>query len=375
MDLVCFSHLRWDFVFQRPQHLLTKFSSVYRIFYIEEPICNSPDEKFSLIPDGKGIWIVKTYLKGDYNETDCYIRQRKLLKILFATMNIHRYMLWFYTPMALPLTEDMSADLIIYDCMDELANFKFAQAGLPQLEESLISRSDLIFTGGKSLYNKKKDMHPHVHCFANSIDKHHFAKAQKFEKDPADQKEIPYPRLGFFGVLDERLDIELLKNMCEFRPDWHFIMIGPVVKISEEQLPRADNIHYLGSKKYENLPEYLAGWDIALLPFAINESTEYISPTKTPEYLAALKPVISSPVKDVVDPYGNSGLVEIASTAEEFISAAEILLNSGERTAWKNDVKQCLSKTSWEMTFQNMLKLINQKLTEKKSLLKEEEYA
>ena len=177
------------------------------------------------------------------------------------------------------------------------------------------------------------------------------------------------------GVLDERLDMELLKNMCEFRPDWHFIMIGPVVKISEEQLPRAENIHYLGSKKYENLPEYLAGWDIALLPFAINESTAFISPTKTPEYLAALKPVISSPVKDVVDPYGNSGLVEIASTAEEFISAAEILLNSGERTAWKNDVKQCLSKTSWEMTFQNMLKLINQKLTEKKSLLKEEEYA
>jgi len=375
MDLVCFSHLRWDFVFQRPQHLLTKFSSVYRIFYIEEPICNSPDEKFSLIPDGKGIWIVKTYLKGDYNKTDCYIRQRKLLKTLFATMNIRKYILWFYTPMALPVTEEMSADLIIYDCMDELANFKYAPEDLPQLEESLISRSDLIFTGGKSLYNKKKDMHPHVHCFASSIDKHHFAKAQLFVEDPADQKEIPYPRLGFFGVLDERLDIELLKNMSEVRPDWHFIMIGPIVKISEEQLPRADNIHYLGSKKYEELPEYLAGWDIALLPFAINESTAFISPTKTPEYLAALKPVISSPVKDVVDPYGNSGLVEIASTAEEFISAAETLLNSGERTSWKNDVKQCLSKTSWEMTFQNMLKLINQKLTEKKSLLKEEEYA
>ena len=156
MDLICFSHFKWDFVFQKPQNLLAKFSSVYRIFYIEEPLFNSSEEKFSLIPAGEGIWVVKLYLKGDKNDSDDNIRQRKLLKTLFVIMNIHRYILWFYTPMALPLSDDMSADLIIYDCLDENANFKIAPEGYTRLEESLISKSDLIFNRGKSLYDEKK---------------------------------------------------------------------------------------------------------------------------------------------------------------------------------------------------------------------------
>ncbi|MBK8984249.1 MAG: hypothetical protein IPM38_18495 [Ignavibacteria bacterium] len=156
MDLICFSHMKWDFDFQKPQHLLTKFSSVYRIFFIEEPLFNSYEEKFSLISAGEGIWVVKLYLTGDKNDSDDNTRQRKLLKTLFAIMNIHRYILWFYTPMALPLSDDMTADLIIYDCMDETADFKFAPDGYTRLEESLISKSDLIFTGDKSLYDKKK---------------------------------------------------------------------------------------------------------------------------------------------------------------------------------------------------------------------------
>ena len=374
MDLICFSHLRWDFVFQRPQHLLTKFSAQYRVFYIEEPFYNSPTDRISLNNNEPGIYIVQMHLCGDGSSPDLINRQKKLLVFLFDIMNIQEYILWFYTPMALPLTDDLSPELMIYDCMDELANFKFAPDGLKELERILISRSHLVFTGGKSLYNSKKDKHNDVYCFPSSIDKDHFGKAQKFLRDPDDQKNIPHPRLGFFGVLDERLDTALLKNMSEKKPDWHFIMIGPVVKISDEDLPRSANIHYLGPKSYDELPDYLSGWDIALLPFAINESTKFISPTKTPEYLAALKPVVSSPINDVVNPYGKLGLVEIAENADGFINSAERLLNFRDKKSWMKKVQVHLSQLSWDQTFYGMQKLISEKIFYNKFLKEEKEY-
>ena len=106
------------------------------------------------------------------------------------------------------------------------------------------------------------------------------------------------------------MDFELLSGVARARPGWSFVMLGPVVKIDEESLPRAANIHYLGSKSYAELPRYASGWDVALLPFARNESTEFISPTKTPEYLAAGLPVVSTSIRDVVRPYQELGLVQ-----------------------------------------------------------------
>jgi UDP-galactopyranose mutase len=200
-----------------------------------------------------------------------------------------------------------------------------------------------------------------MYPFPSSIDKTHFIIARTPVQEPDDQKTIPHPRLGFYGVLDERMDLVLLEEMSSLRPDWHFIMIGPVVKIDPAALPKKDNIHYLGHKDYKDLPAYLAGWDIALMPFALNESTKFISPTKTPEYLAGGKPVISTAIKDVVTPYGSDRLVHIAGSAEEFIDAAEKELtktNSG-REEWLGRVDAYLSGISWDRTFQGMESLIN----------------
>ncbi|MDQ3193817.1 MAG: glycosyltransferase [Bacteroidota bacterium] len=300
-------------------------------------------------------------LKGNIEDADILIRQKSLLSSLFLEKNIKKYMFWYYTPMALLIGDELSPDLIIYDCMDELANFRFAPSGLKELESRLIARSDLVFTGGKSLYNKKKDQNDSVYCFPSSIDKEHFSRAQNFNEGPSDQKNIPHPRLGYFGVLDERLDTILIKEIASKRPEWHFIYIGPVAKIDPSSLPKDKNIHYLGCKDYKILPDYLAGWDIALMPFIINETTEFISPTKTPEYLAAHKPVISTPVTDVVNPYGENGLVNVASTADEFIAAAEKELTA-ENEEWKVNVDNFLANISWEITFQQMHDLIKQKL-------------
>jgi UDP-galactopyranose mutase len=262
--------------------------------------------------------------------------------------------------MALTFTEHFNPVASVYDCMDELSAFKGAHSQLSTLEKQLFRQVDLVFTGGQSLYEAKRGQHPAVHAFPSSIDASHFGKARTAVADPEDQASIPHPRLGFFGVIDERFDAELLDQVAAKRLDWQFIMIGPVVKIHPETLPKHPNIHYLGAKKYDQLPDYLAGWDIALLLFARNESTRFISPTKTPEYLAAGKPVISTSIRDVVRPYGELKLVDIADTPDEFIKAAEKILSRPASSDWMARVDAFLENISWDKTWAQMSGLIEE---------------
>ncbi len=251
--------------------------------------------------------------------------------------------------------------------MDELSAFKNAPPELLANEQKLIERADLVFTGGQSLYEAKKDRHKRVYAFPSSIDVEHFKAARTIKNEPDDQAKIPAPKFGFCGVIDERMDTVLLAEMADLRPDWQFVMIGPVVKIAPEDLPRRSNIHYLGGKNYDELPAYLSGWNVALMPFAINESTKFISPTKTPEYLAAGKCVVSTAIRDVVRPYGELNLVSIASTAEEFVAAAEKILERGNSDEWRNRADEFLSKNSWDKTFAQMNELIAKQISEEKN--------
>jgi UDP-galactopyranose mutase len=261
--------------------------------------------------------------------------------------------------MAVSFSTHLSPIATIYDCMDELSAFKDAPAALRQNEAKLFSRADLVFTGGQSLYEAKRKQHPRVHAFPSSVDVAHFIKARTHSTEPADQASIPHPRLGYVGVIDERMDVDLLAESARLKPDWHFVMVGPVVKIQESSLPKAPNIHYLGGKPYPELPAYLAGWDVALLPFARNESTRFISPTKTPEYLAAGLPVVSTSIRDVVRPYGNLRLAHIADTADHFVSSAEEAMNGhlGD-SEWLARVDEHLATMSWNRTWASMKSLI-----------------
>ncbi|MEO5611633.1 MAG: glycosyltransferase [Sphingomicrobium sp.] len=267
---------------------------------------------------------------------------------------------WYYTPMMLSFSRHLDTSALVYDCMDELSKFRFAPEGLLELEQELIDKADLVFTGGSSLFEAKKDRHNSVHLFPSSVDRAHFGKARGVIADPADQAALPHPRLGFFGVLDERFDIALLGRVAAMRPDWSFVMVGPVVKIAPEELPQRPNIHYLGGKTYGELPAYLAGWDVALMPFAMNESTQFISPTKTPEYLAGGKPVVSTPVKDVVRHYGQLEGVQIAGDAETFVVACEkaLELSNDRGGQWLAEADLLLSATSWQTTQARMAGLL-----------------
>ena len=365
--LLCFSHLRWNFVFQRPQHLMSRFSRTMNVIFWEEPVEIGPRETAYLqvreAPDAPNVHVVVPHLPQGMPQD---AREAALMRLLDAHVASVRGALiaWYYTPMMLPFSRHLEADVTVFDAMDELSKFKFAPVKLLELEQELIDRSDIVFTGGSSLFEAKKDRHDNVHCFPSSVDRVHFLKARARQFDPADQEDLPKPRLGFFGVIDERFDTELLDKVAAMRPDWSFVMVGPVVKISEDDLPKRPNIHYLGGKSYDQLPGYLSGWDVALMPFAMNESTQFISPTKTPEYLAGGKPVVSTPIRDVVRHYGHLEGVKIADNAEDFAAHCEdaLELARGSEQDWLAEADLLLSATSWDTTQARMAGLIEELL-------------
>jgi UDP-galactopyranose mutase len=361
-DLVCFSHLRWNFVYQRPQHLLSRAARSRRVFVVEEPIFDNGSMRLDVNESDDGVYVAVPYLpEGLSSEVARQAVLRRLVDQLFAEHQIENFVAWYYTPMALEFTQHLKPLATVYDCMDELSAFKGAHSSLQAREQQLFSRCDLVFTGGQTLYEAKRTQHESVHAFPSSIDRAHFGKARTIKTEPADQQTLPHPRLGFFGVIDERFDIELLNSIALARPNWQFVMIGPVVKIDPATLPGHENIHYLGGRDYKDLPAYLYGWDVALLLFARNEATRFISPTKTPEYLAAGKPVVSTSIRDVVRPYGQQELVKIADQPNEFIQAIESILadDENQRSDWLKRVDAFLADMSWDETWTRMSELID----------------
>jgi glycosyltransferase involved in cell wall biosynthesis len=366
-DVICLSHLRWDFVFQRPQHLMIRFARAHRVFFVEEPLdCDGPPG-LDVHVRQQGVRVVVPRLPSTTPAADVAPLVARLLRGLFEDFAIRDCLLWYYTPMALEFTRHLSAGAVVYDCMDELSAFAGAPRDMPLREQELLARADVVFTGGQALYERKRNSHRNVHAFPSSVDVAHFARARSHQSEPADQAAIAGPRLGFFGVIDERLDIALLSGLAALRPDWQIVMLGPVTKIDPSALPRAGNIHYLGAKRYEELPDYLSGWDVALLPFARNEATRFISPTKTPEYLAAGLPVVSTSIRDVVRPYGVKGLARIADTPDAFAAAIEAAVaeNPVER---QRAADAFLTQTSWDGTWTRMFRLVAAALEQREPL-------
>lgn len=357
-DVICFSHLRWDFVYQRPQHLMSRFGKERRVFFIEEPIFDGFKAHWDISERETGVFVCVPHLSSETKPDSIDVMMLYLVNLLISEQAVEDYILWMYTPMMLPWWKELKPKAVVYDCMDQLSAFKDAPSILHIREAELFGLADLVFTGGHSLFEAKRNNHDAVYSFPSSIDTKHFGKALDFSEEMDDQQEIPHPRIGFIGVIDERMDIGLLARMAGLKPDWQFIMVGPVVKIDEADLPRAGNIHYLGGKQYDELPGYIAGWDAAMMPFAINESTEFISPTKTPEYLAAGQPVVSTAIRDVLRPYGEMGLVHIAETAEEFVAKLEIAMNE-DKAARREKAADFLSDISWDKTFKAMSDLID----------------
>jgi UDP-galactopyranose mutase len=354
-DLVCLSHLRWNFVFQRPQHLMVRFARDRRVFFVEEPIYDADAPRLE-IHVSHAVTVVVPHLPPTANG-DALDQQRALIRGLFVSRQIRTPLLWLYTPLAWPIVEGVPASAVVYDCMDDLSGFAGASPELCDRERALLAEADVVFTGGYSLFEAKCSAHANVHAMPSSVDVSHFERARTWRLQPADQRAIASPRIGFCGVIDERMNLDLVRDVAAARPEWQVVMIGPVVKISEASLPRAANIHYLGMKPYAQLPAYFAGWSAAMLPFAHNAATRYISPTKTPEYLAAGCPVVSTSIRDVVRPYGEGGMAGIADSPAEFVEALELALTpAGREQVARADA--LLRTMSWDRTWTRMHALV-----------------
>ena len=354
--LLCFSHLRWAFVFQRPQHLLTRAALAMRVVYWEEPMgTDEAAPRLHARSTPEGVLVMQPHLP---HGADPDAAQRRLLDALLREEGVADPILWYYTPQALAFSDHLPASVTVYDCMDELSAFAGADPSLPARERALLRRADLVFTGGQSLYEAKRRDHGSVHAFPSGVDAAHFRPARDGLPDPEDQSRIPHPRVGFYGVLDERLDRDLLAAVADLRPSVQFVLIGPTVKIDPASLPARPNLHYLGAKPYAALPGYVANWQAAIMPFALNEATRFISPTKTPEFLAAGLPVVSTPVADVVRQWGGRPGVQIAGTPEDFAACIDQAL-ALRPASWRPAADAALAGMSWDGIWAAMAALID----------------
>jgi UDP-galactopyranose mutase len=358
-DVLCFSQLRWDFVYQRPHHLMTRAARVRRVWYVEEPVFEADGPRLIVEDRQPGLAMVRPVIPPGWPEADIDDAVSLLLREFVANNRIDRPVAWFYTPMALPWTGWLEPDVTVYDCMDELTAFRFAPSRIAALEARLLARADVVFTGGRSLYEAKRTRHANVHEFPSAVDAGHFRAARTDPEEPLDQRGLPSPRIGWFGVIDERTDLDLLGGVADLRPNWSFVLIGPTVKIDPATIPVRPNLHLLGLRSYAELPRYIAGWSVAIMPFARNESTRFISPTKTLEYLAAGRPVVSTSIRDVVDPFERLGLVRIADTPDEFVDAIEAAM--GEDVGlFRASADAFLERRSWDETWARMWALVKQ---------------
>ncbi len=343
-DMIVFCHLRWDFVYQRPQHLISRLSKDFRILVVEEPICKADHQDLEGFAVSDSIHILRPSMD---NLADLGAFLKKILKTKVFQVG------WFYSAAFVEILNELDFGVIVYDCMDELALFKGASPQLIEQERYLLSAADVVFTGGKSLFEAKREKHHNVYCFPSSVDRAHFEIMDPTQELPEDIRSIPKPILGYYGVIDERIDLDLVEMSALKLPDVSFVMIGPICKIDEADLPKAPNIFYLGMKTYDELPIYLNAFDSAMMPFALNDSTKFIRPTKTLEYMCAEKPIISTKIKDVVRDY--SDCVSLVENEDDVYSAVK-----HPKENYKNAYRQILEQTSWDITASKMSQIIKE---------------
>jgi UDP-galactopyranose mutase len=367
-DLVVASHLRWSFVWQRPQQLLSRIAKNHRILFVEEPVY-APDSNGQPLPN---IYVAQPNLivltpqvpKDECGDTPlwlwpCQDKIAQQVQDALLALNFQHRALWFYTPTPEFLVEVVKPDMLAYDVMDELANFKYAPPQLKEREHRLLSRSAVVFTGGASLYDAKKHHNPNTHLFASGVDGAHYSRACSDDTTEPDwMKDIPHPRATYIGVIDERLDYDMVAAAASARPDVQFLMCGPIVKVDPEQLPKAPNLHYPGQQSYDDLPRILKGTDVCLMPFALNEATKFISPTKTLEYMATHRPIVSTPIKDVERFY--SDIVYLAADRETFVSQIEAALSepATDRARKHAREEKILAEQAWDAIADNMQTLM-----------------
>lgn len=370
--LIVFSHLRWGFVYQRPQHLMTALAERLPVLFVEEPVHTDGAARLECRTLGPNLQVLvpHTPLRGmGFHDEQMPLLQR-LLDAHLRELDLSDFGVWLCTPMALPLMTGWKPRVVVYDCMDEHAALQSAPPLLQQREAALLKMADLVLTSGPSLYEAKRALHPNVHYLPSTVDAEHFAPRLWPARDGESvaavrlMHRIAHPRLGYFGLIDERIDLELIDAVAAVRPQWQFVMVGPIVRVDRRLVPRRPNIHWIGQQPYQRLPRLLALWDVALMPFALHDGTRYVNPSKALEYMAGEKPVVSTPLPDVVSLYGD--LMRIARRPREFVDACSAALSE---TPWQRSERlvrtaATVYRTSWKAHARHVLGLLSEHLAD-----------
>lgn len=358
-------------MWQRPQQLLSRLARTAPALFIEEPIFldDASSDRIEITMPHKNVVRavprLRAQLREDYDKSIERVRDLVMKEIgpsgrldgLFSNA-----VQWFYTPMPAPAMLGAFNEIgVVYDCMDELAQFRHAPPDLIRRERLLMSNADIVFTGGYRLFTSKSAHHSNVHFFGCGVDAQHFSAARDPRTTIPADAQFGSPVAGYFGVIDERLDYHLIRALAEAYPDLSIVMVGPTAKVDPEELPRASNIHWLGQRSYEELPRYVKGFDVCLMPFALNEATEYINPTKTLEYMAAGKPIVSTAVADVVRNF--TPIVTVANTQQEFLDAVMREAAHSDATRIADGIEMA-SQSSWESIVGKMRALISEAVDE-----------
>ncbi|RYD58215.1 MAG: glycosyltransferase family 1 protein [Sphingobacteriales bacterium] len=346
-NIICFSPIRWNQKDQRPQQIMRRLSQYSMVHFIEEPVYDATEAYLSHTVVAEHIHVFTPHLPGGISEEKCQTLQRALLDQFMRDCNFADYTFWYATPVAFAYSKHYCPSVIVYDCLEDIWSLKLPAEKLHDLEQQLLDRADLVFTSSHTQYWNKKDRNNNVHLLPATIDRAHFDCARGKVSEAEEQEHIPYPRLGYMGIVDDRLDTQLLADIADTRPDWHIVLVGPTAKMNAAQLPQRANIHYLGNKPYADLPSYLTGWTAAIMP--IQEKSHMTSGLsfKTAECLAAGLPVIATPVKAIAAQYEKENLVMKANSAAEFVAATEAILFDGAADrSWMERVNNFLDMSS-----------------------------
>lgn len=372
--IIVHCHLRWDGVWQRPQQFLSRLSKRHRILFVEGPLLHDsfapPSYTVRQVPEHTNITVMQTSFPASRFHEGQWVDQERCRLLEEALAGPLRGLFsdpvqWFYDPMAAPAhIGKFDERAVIYDCMDELSQFKFAPPEIIQRERFLLKEADVVFTGGRKMCESKSRFNRNCHFYGCGVDVEHFSQA----RSPHTQVPHDVPMgdakfvLGYFGVVDERLDYELIAKLAEANSCWQVVMIGPTCKVDPEALPKAQNLHWLGRREYAQLPNYTKAFDVCLMPFAMNEATEFINPTKALEYMATGRPIASTPVPDVVSNF--SRVVKIASNHDEFIEICLKETLQPDDAAIERGIRMA-EENQWDAIVQKLEKHIEEALQRK----------
>jgi glycosyltransferase involved in cell wall biosynthesis len=371
--LIVHCHLRWNFVWQRPQQFLSRLSKKHRVLFVEGPILHEEEMEpcFTLTPapDYPHITVMETHFPASRFQDGAWVdaqRRRLVEEALRGPLKgkFDSPVQWFYDPMAVEAhLGHHNACATVYDCMDELSQFKFAPPALIEREARLLKAADVVFAGGRKMWQSKSRHNSNAHFYGCGVDVVHFGKARLSSTAlPEEVRDLEGPILGYFGVVDERLDYDLIGKLAAARPDWHIVMVGPTAKVDPAEFPQAPNLHWLGGRDYSQLPAYTKAFDVALMPFALNEATEYINPTKALEYMATATPIISTPVPDVVSNFAT--VVKISENSNEFVELCVAQACQIDKIAVERGLKMA-NENTWDAIVAKLEKHIEEAIVRK----------